>query len=350
MSGNRLLTAIVVLAGLSAVTLWQWNKRDTEDAKPPEVSVTLPKIKKDDVTEITIAAPERPSITAKKVDGEWQLTAPVTSRADKDALDTAVTKLEELEVVAVAATLKDNHEKLEVVPAKAVHVVAKKDDKVLLDVLIGAYRTGNTMVRESSADTVATVKGSIKYAFNRELKDWRERQVVNSPSEQIESVQWQNKNGSFKFVRDGEAWKQADGEKPIAGFESGKIVSLVGTATTMKAANFAADDVTKDAAGVGDKPVGTVILTTKADAGGKTIKLRIGNKTEGGYYAFHEDKTPIFIITDFAGERMLSGPDKFVKDEPKPGAAAAPTNPHGAATQVLPHDRKVVATGTPVKK
>lgn len=334
MSGNRLLTAIVLLTGLLAVTVWQWNKRDAEDSKPPEVTITLPKIKKDDVTEITVAAPERKSITAKKIDGEWHLTAPLESRADKDALDTAVTKLEELEVVAVAATLKENHDKLEVVPDKAVHVVAKKDDQVLLDVLIGAYRNGNTMVRESSADKVATVKGSIKYAFNRDLKDWRERQVVNSPSEQIETVQWQNKHGTFKFVRDGEAWKQADGEKPIAGFESGKIVSLVGTATTMKAASFAGDDVTKDAAGVGDKPVGRVTLTTKADAGGKTINLRIGNKTEGGYYAFHEDKTPIFVITDFAGERMLSGADKFVKDEPKEGAAAAPANPH--VTKVFP--------------
>ena len=79
-------------------------------------------------------------------------TVAVYSEADKDAVDTAVSKLAELEAVSVAATKVENHERLEVTDAKGVHVVAKQGDKVLADVLIGAYLSGNTMVREAGGD------------------------------------------------------------------------------------------------------------------------------------------------------------------------------------------------------
>src|SRR5688572_20370168 len=133
MSGNRLLTAIVVLAGLLAITVWQWNKREAEDLKEPEVTAKLPKIKKDEVTELTVKAPGKSEVTMKKVDGAWKVSAPVSADADKDAVDGALSKLEELQAVAVAATLKENHERLEVTDAKGVHVVAKGGDKVLAD-------------------------------------------------------------------------------------------------------------------------------------------------------------------------------------------------------------------------
>jgi hypothetical protein len=196
----------------------------------------------------------------------------------------------------------------------------------VLDVLIGAYKSGNTMVREPQSDLVAVVKGSIKYAFEKDVKDWRDRVVVEAPSEQIKAVAFDNAHGSFHFVKDGSEWKQAPGDKPIAGFESGKIVSLVGTATTMRAQDFAADGVTEDAAGVGNKPDGVVTLTTSSDAGEQQIVLHVGHKEGEGYYLKRIGKDPIFIVSPFSGERMLSGADKFVKDEPAKQANAAKPN------------------------
>ena len=327
MSGNKLLLAFSVLAVLLAVTVWQFNARESEDTRAStEVSVKLPKVKKDDIDELSIAAPEKKAVAFKKVDKTWQLTSPLTAAADTSAIDTALGKLEELEVIGVGATKAENHEKLEVTDAKAVHVVAKKDGKPVIDVLIGAYKSGNTMVREPKGDAVAVVKGSIKYAFEKDVKDWRDRVVVEASSDQVKAVTFSNAGGTFNFVKDGADWKQAPGDKPIANFESGKIVSLVGTATTMRAQDFAADGVTEDAAGVGQKPDGKVTLTTTSDAGEQQILLHVGHKEGDGYYLKRIGKDPIFIVSPFAGERMLSGADKFVKDDPAKTAAAKPSN------------------------
>jgi hypothetical protein len=327
MSGNKLLLATVVLAALLAVTVLKFNAREAEDDHAPSVSVKLPKIKKEDIDELSIAAPEKPAVALKKVDKTWTLTSPLQAAADSSAVDTVLSKLAELEVIGVAATEVSNHEKLEVTDAKAVHVLAKQAGKPVADLLIGAYRSGNTMVREPSSNNVATVKGSIKYAFEKEVKDWRDRAVVDVTAEQVKTIRFDNAKGSFHFVKEGSEWKQAPGDKPLPNFESGKIVSLVGTATTMRANDFAADGVTADTAHVGAKPDGIVTLTTGGDAGEQTIVLHVGQKQGDGYYLMREGKETLYVVSQFAGERMLSGPDKFVKEEPKAGAKAEVVTP-----------------------
>src|SRR5215471_8288553 len=242
MSGNRLLTAIAVLACLLALTVWQFNKRDAEDMRPPEVTVKLPKVKKDDVTELTVTSPGKPAVTLKKTDGVWNVTAPIAAKAEKETIDTALSKLDELDALGVAATKPENYERLEVTDAKAVHVVAKQADKVLADLLIGTYLSGNTMVREQGAVNVATAKGSLKYAFDKDVKEWRDRNIVEEPPAEIQQASFKNANGSWSFVKENDVWKQAPGEKPIPNFEPLKVVGFVSIVAGLRALDFAPAD------------------------------------------------------------------------------------------------------------
>ena len=343
MSGNKLLLAILTLAALGAITVWQFNAREIEDKRPPDVSVKLPKLKKDDIDELSIAAPEKKAVLLKKTDKKWELVEPLKTGADQAAVDTALAKIEELEVLGVAATKPENFEKLEVTEAKAVHVLAKKDGKPVADLLIGTYRSGNTMVREANGTTVASVKGSIKYAFEKELKDWRDRSIAEVTSEQVQSIKFENKGGTFTFVRDGDKWKQAPGDKVLPEFESGKIVSLVGTATTMRAQDFAGDEITREAAGLAPTAQSTVTLTTGGDAGEQQVVVHVGHKVPNSdnWYLTRDGKESLFIVSDFAGSRMSSTPDKFQKDKDaaKEGETTkvypekvvrTPVNPHAA--------------------
>jgi hypothetical protein len=328
---NRLLTAFVVLAALLAVTVWQFNARDTDDTRAPEVSVKLPKLKKDDIDELSIAVPEKPALVVKKTDKTWNLTAPLAAAADNASVEAALAKLEELEVIGVAATKPENYAQLEVDDKKAVHIVAKQGGKVLADLLVGTYRGGNTMVREQSAVNVATVKGSIKYAFDKDVKDWRDRLIFETSSDQVKTISFDNPKGSFHFVHEGKEWKQAPlakGEKPLPNFDGGKVIALVGTATGLRANDFAAPDMTADAAGVGDKPDGLVTLTTGGDAGEQQIVLRVGHKRDDGYYLAREGKTPIYVVSDFSGGRLIPGADQFAKDKDAKAGGAPP--PGGA--------------------
>jgi hypothetical protein len=326
MQANKILTGLAVLAVLLAITVWQFNAREQEYTRAPEVSVKLPKIKKDEVDELSVAVPEKTAVSLKKTGKTWNLVEPMQTSADQAVVDAVLAKLEELEVTGVAATKPDNYAQLEVDDKKATHVVAKQGGKVVADLLIGAYRGGSTMVREKSAVNVATVKGSIKYAFDKELKDWRDRLVVEVTSDQVTAVAFENAKGAFRFVHEGTAWKQAPGEKPLPNFDGAKVNSLVGTATSLHATDFAAKDVTADAAGVGDKSEGVVTLTTGGDAGVQTVVLHVGHKHDDSYYLTREGKDSIFLVSEFAGGRLTPSAEKFAKDkdEPKPAAAAPP--------------------------
>jgi hypothetical protein len=260
-------------------------------------------------------------LTVKKADGVWKLTAPIATDADKEAVETALTKLEELDAIGVAATKPENYDRLEVSDAKAVHVIAKQGDKVLADVLIGTYLSGNTMVREQGAANVATSKGSIKYAFDKDLKEWRDRSIVDVPVDQVQQIAFKNKNGAWAFVKEGTEWKQAPGEKAIPEFEGSKLTSLVSAIAGLRANDFAADGVTAETAGVG---AATVTLTAGGDAGVKETLVRIGNKKDSNYYAMREGKAPIYLISEYVGERLIPTADKFAKDPPKPAAAVPP--------------------------
>jgi hypothetical protein len=278
--------------------------------------VKLPKVQKEQVTELRISAPGKKAVTLVKEGDVWKLTAPLKADADKDAVDTALTKLGELESVSVAATKQENHERLEVTENKGVHVVARGGDKTLANIWLGTYLSGNTMVREDGQVNVATARGSIKFPFDKELKEWRDRSIVEVPTDQLTELTFANKNGTWKFVKESGAWKQAPGEKEIPEFDASKVNSIASSIASLRANDFAAEDVTADSAGVGATPNGTVTLSSSDDAGAKQVLLRIGNKHDSGFYAMREGKEPIYVISEYLGDRLVPTIDKFKKDPP----------------------------------
>jgi hypothetical protein len=327
MSINKLLAAASLLIALLGLTVWQWSARSAEDDRAADVSVTLPKLKKEDIDELSIAAPGKTPVAFKKNEQTWQLTAPLAARADQSNVDTVLSKLAELEVVSVAATKADNHDKLDVTDAKGVHVIAKQQGKPVLDLLIGAYRSGNTAVREPSKEGVASAKGSIKYAFDKDVKDWRDRAILDVKSDDVQAIRFEGAQGTFRFVKDGKDFKQAPSEKgehPLANLEPTKVFGLVNTVASLRAEDFAAPEVTPEAAGVAPKADGTVVLTAKVKDAEQELTLRVGHQAGDRYYVKRDDTDTLFLVSKFTGERLLASKDRFVKDEPPKAAAAVP--------------------------
>ena len=183
---NKLGIASIVLVVLAGVTFFKLTARRSEDVEQLKVSVEISKIKSDQVDELELSAPDKPKVRLVKKDGAWRLAEPVDAKADENAVTAAITKLTELEVAGVAATLAKSHEKLEVDEKSAAHVVAKGGGKVLIDAFIGAYKSGSSMLRLQGQDTVAAVRGSIRFAFTKDTKEWRDRKISDIPPEQVQ--------------------------------------------------------------------------------------------------------------------------------------------------------------------
>jgi hypothetical protein len=108
----------------------------------------------------------------------------------------------------------------------------------------------------------------------------------------------------------------------------------VGTAAKLSATDFAASDVTADAAGVGEAPVARVSLRLSGDAGVEEVHYRVGNKAENNVYLVREGDDQIYLVSSWLGGRLTPDAGAFVKQEPaeappmpSPHALGSPGNP-----------------------
>ncbi|MDB4972756.1 MAG: hypothetical protein JWN48_1097 [Myxococcaceae bacterium] len=321
-NNSRLYIALALLVGVGAAVVVTQRAHESQTGldKPSE---TLPAVDKGAVTELSIEKPGQPAVVAVKQGDKWALSAPLQAEASQDAINGALDKLADLKVTGVAASRKENQARLEVDPAHALHVRAKGGDKLLLDLYIGVTKGASTIVRQEGKDAALSVKGSIRYAFDKELKDFRKREITELDVAQVSALQVSSPKGAFKFERGAaDAWTQAKGEKPIAKLDPEQVQVLASTATHLRAADFAqpgeADAVT------GLSSPSAKLLLTKKDGG--TLELTLGKQHAGSedYYVRSSDSPLVYRLAKFSAERLM--PDaKFFEKQDKPAQAAAPS-------------------------
>jgi len=327
---NRLLIALVVLIGVGALAVTASRSHQAETTVEV-TSETLPKLKKEDLTSIEIVKPSNETIMLVKQGTGWQVTQPVVAPADTSAVDAVLEKLTSLEITGVAATRKENHARLQVDKGAGVRVKAKAGDKLVLDLFVGVSKSGNTMLRLDGKDTVLAGKGSLRYAFDKEVKMFRDRVITDIDTAEVTGLTVESAKGIFKFEKKDTAWVQAEKEKPIAEFSDEKVQSLASTFARLRAADFAEPSISADAAGFA-APSAKVTLTLKD---GKSVVLELGKilADERDYYARVSGKDTIFRISKFTAERMMADATAFTEDKKDDKAAAegAPEMPMGDA-------------------
>jgi hypothetical protein len=327
---SRLLIALAILIGLGAALATTLRSREAKTSidKP---TASLPTVKKEDVTELAIQRPGQAQVVLQKQGDKWALTAPYSAEASKDAVDGMLDKLADLKAAGVAATRKENYEKLEVDAAHALHVVVKGGDKLLANLHLGAGRGGNTMVRVEGEEQVLAAKGSLRYAFDKDLKDFRKREITDLEASEITGLSLTSGKGTFKFQRattEGAAWTQVLGkaEKPIAKFDPAQVETLANTAAHLRAADFAATTEPDSTTGLATPE--TKVALTKKD--GSTMDISIGKQHSAGedYFAKVSGSEVIYRLAKYSAERLM--PDaKFFEKSDKPATPPPSADPHG---------------------
>lgn len=333
MSKNRLSIAFVILLVLGGLTLSLQSSRRGEDRQTPKVEVKLPKIDRDKVDDLELSAPDRAKVHLVKKGDAWRMVEPVDANADQEAVGSALSKLAELEVTGVAATKAANHERLEVDAKKGTHVVVKSGGSVVLDAFVGTYQSGNSMLRLQGADNVATVKGSIRYAFTKFPREWRDRAITKVETKDVQQIAFDSKNGHFVFARKGDDWQQvlakpSKSEKKIEPLDPSKVKGLVGTASSLNATDFADPAITVEQAGLG-AGAATVTVQLANDAGTQQIVYRVGKQVEQNFYLQRDGVDTLFLVSAWIGGRLMPARDTFVKKEAeaRSGPLGSPSNP-----------------------
>jgi hypothetical protein len=352
MQNKKLLIAGGVLVTLVALVAFMANRRATTDAGSSEApeTATLPDLDGSAITSLTIARPDSAPITLTREGETWRITTPIEAEADENVVRAAIEKLDELEAGEVVARNAANHARLEVDDEQGLRVTVRAGDAEVADLIFGATRGGNTMVRVAGQDVVVAAEGSMRFAFDRELSAFRNKRIVDVTPERVVGLSYQVGERTLAFART-EEWALTAGE-PIERFGAQRVQAVAATLARMRATDFAAAEVTEADAGlttpeavvtlsIGPEPVEpsdapltrvwprwpTVapqlrrLLLQAAPTIVETIVIELGGAApgDGQIYVRVRGLPTIYTISRYTSDRLRGEASLF--QEPEPGAA-----------------------------
>ena len=361
---KKLYIAIGVLVALGVAVVLKQQKDTREEAtytlegqraKLPEIKISEEDTKKIDKLEITQppgdAGPGEKVVLVKKGDEDWEITEPIQFAANASNVKSAVDGLKSLKVKERIAPGKDAYGRYDLTDDKALHVIAYKGKDKVLELYVGESGSRGQMARLAGQDGVYALGGFSRYAFARELKNWRDRTIFKFDEKKVKSVEIKNENGHFVFDKapseekgepDAGASKKQNWtgkhSKLLAGvaakikdFKSDKVNDLLRAYKSLNALDFG-DDKQPSEVGL-DEPVATITITL--DDGAKRI-LEVGANAEGSNrWARQPDGKQIYSISSYVGDWATAEVSKFQDQKKKDKNDAAgdddpPAAPPGA--------------------
>lgn len=329
---NRVVVGAVTLVVLLGLTLWATSR----DERQPSSATELPELEidKDSVTGLEITRPSGERVVLSNESGAWRLVEPLDAEADPSNAESALNRLDELTLVRVVATQPSNYGRLEVDDENAVRVVVKTGDETAADLVVGKYADGMTMLRVGDLVEVFGASGSLRYAFDRDLKAWRNRRVVTEEAADVQSIEFETPDATFAFERTGDGWTATKGQKALGEYDPKKVAGMVSTAARLIATGFAAEDVSVARAGF-NSPTGKVKMTVTGSE--EPIVLELGDtaENESETYLRRAGNPTIYVVSEYLADRLKPGADAFEKsDEPPPAPPPAmPGAPPGGQGQ-----------------
>jgi hypothetical protein len=332
---NRIAIGALVLFVLLGLTAWAVNSRNRQPTSAGEI----PTIELDEtaITALEITRPEDGRVVLSKIGESWRVVEPVEAAADQNNIDSALKRLADLQISRIVATKPDHYSRLQVDEESAVQVTVKAGDETLSKLMVGKYGNGMTMLRIDDRSEVFGASGSLRYAFDRELKAWRDRKVVNVKPEDVQSIRFESPNGTFVFEREGEAWAARKGKKALDEFDSKQVSATVSTTARLVAADFAASDISEARAGL-TEPRATVTLAATGEP--EPIVLEIGAATEQGddFYMRRRGAPTVYVISQYLADRLQPDAAAFQTPStpPPPSPAMPPPGPRATGGQQQP--------------
>jgi hypothetical protein len=282
MKFRGLLAAIVVLAALGGV-LW-WSQRHKPSAAP--TTPALPAILQVDaknVTSLTLRDKGAPPILLVPLNSAvWQITAPITFRADATNANQMVATLANLVPLRVVEDKADNLAPYGLNdPALTVDVAEKNGQSAHL-VLGDRTPTGSDVYAMVQGNPhIYTVNLWVYTTLGKSLKDLRNRHLIPAGAQDIDNLEIDRQGQEIDIARVESGWQI---QKPAAyrtsNYEVDDLVQQIVTATW----DNQTTDATAAAAFAHGTPVATAKVTTGTGTTAQTDVLTV-RKVHDDYYA-----------------------------------------------------------------
>jgi hypothetical protein len=248
----------------------------------------------------------------KKPEGWIVVTGSKTYQADKAPIDNLLDTVGKIKIEAVASKNPKKYKELEVNQDKGVEVrIEDGTKKSLAHFYVGKSGPDlfSTYLRLADAEQVVLASGMLKMAFDRELKDWRNKTIFALNQQEITDYEVKGDKGFHLKKGEKDQWEVIAPEK----FSPKKEIAedCLKTIATLNAADFA-DGPLKDFQL--DQPAQEILVTLKA---GATRTLIIGKeKNAFQHFVKTPDADTIYVLENYNMEKLVPPLDKFKQGDP----------------------------------
>jgi hypothetical protein len=328
------LAVVVVLGGATA---YVYRPQSADTASTAAVSNPWGRVdgaRVDHVTIVRSSGPEgQRTIELEKRNGAWVMTSPGRGPTEARAAEDLVDRFANMKVTVVRARSASSHAAFEVDDAHATRVTLKSGASTTVDVFVGASVGSGTAVRVPGRPETFEVDQSITSMVQRDARDWRNREVTHASRDAVQSVEWVNRNGTFRFNRAGDSWTPAAGTT-LERLDTARIGSLVDSVANLRATDFAPEG---GASGVAPDSPRVTLTTGGGDAATQAVTVRLGNNSgDNESFAQREGTDTVYVVTRAMAESINPAVTAFQTPVVPDGGAAADASAAPAAPAAAP--------------
>jgi hypothetical protein len=318
---TKLYAGVIILAGLGGAIYWAKNK-DSQIGASQTTSADLPDLKApDDIDKISVTNAEKGEIVLEKKGDKWAVSKPVEAPANQSNVDQIVKNLKDLKAKEVISTQpsEDSKKDYDLVPTKAVHVVAFKGGDKKVDLTFGSSGARGQMVMVDGKPGIYAVQGYQSYLYTREVKGFRDTEIFKFDDQNANGLTIAKKDAVLSFTKEGDKWTGTFKGKPIERFDEEKVKDAVRAFKSLTADDFG-DGKTVAETGLSE-PESTVTVQLKDNAG--KFVLKVGKVSTGtNHWAMKEGSDTIYSIPSYTSDWATAEVSKFQR----PLDAGAPSD------------------------
>jgi hypothetical protein len=308
---NRILIGVLIVQLIVAALVFLPRTLSSQ----AEVEALLPGLDAEQVTALTITSGEGESITLAKKDGAWVVASAGDYPTVEGDVPAFLDKVAAIQTSRLVTETPGSHKRLGVAEDDYERLVKiEADDGSTYQLYIGSSPSfGVVHVRVEGEDEVyLTPELSAQDAGTR-ATDWVDSTYVDLPSEEVTAFALENRQGSFGFAKEGEAWTMiglAEGEV----LNDSAVETLLNRATRVTLQQPLGTEE-EAAYGLGD-PNAVVTLAT---ADGR-YTLRVGAQdAEDNSYVVAWSESPFYVrVGEFAVRDLVEKTRDDLLQQPTP--------------------------------
>ena len=294
-SVRPLLVLVAILAALGGYIYFVESKKPkTEGPEGAEQGPKVFDVKSTDITELELKAVGGEQTTLKKVDGHWQITAPVSAPADEAEVAGVLSSLANLDTVRTVEEQATDLAQFGLGDTPRMEVGFKTaKDKDFRKLLLGdkSPATGDLYARQPENKKVVLVSGSAEGSFNKKPFDLRDKKILAFDRDKVDRIVIDAAGKPTEVVRADGEWKVTQPIQVPADF--GTVEGLIGRLQSVQMKSIVAPEGSDPKEYGLDKPAATATLVS----GSSQVKLLLGKAADASsVYAKDEARPMVFTV------------------------------------------------------